>query len=406
MEPVSSWQSGLAEAASRCVRCGLCLPGCPSYRLLRNEAHSPRGRVALAQLIATASELPGPEALATLDTCLGCGHCAAICPSGVPFLDILDQSRARVLAQPAATHLRLRRRLGLRLLRGGGWVDWLTAIGRALGRWTRLRDWARGPAGWQTMLELAALGTWPQPRPRALGRPTRMTVALFPGCGSASYEAAAMQAASTVLQRLGYGVWIPESAVCCGIAHQHEGFPEIQERLGARQRQLLTVPQCAAVLSLSSSCCLGLRQQLAGQRPVWTLEELLAQDQALTGLPLDPPAKLRIAVHEPCSQRHVLRPAATVRDLLRDCERIEWVELAEAETCCGAAGLFTLKQPQLSEQLRARKTRVLRRAGAPLVLSANLGCRLQLRLAARELDPPPEILHPVEFLARLLCNHP
>ena len=71
----------LLADADQCVKCGLCLPHCPTYALSRHEADSPRGRIALAQGLASGLIAATPRVTAHLDGCLSCRACEAVCPA-------------------------------------------------------------------------------------------------------------------------------------------------------------------------------------------------------------------------------------------------------------------------------------------------------------------------------------
>jgi glycolate oxidase iron-sulfur subunit len=92
--PRAAASGGLAALADRCVQCGLCLPHCPTYRLDRSEAESPRGRIAWMKAVAEARIEPGPTGDLHLDHCLGCRRCEAVCPAGVAYGELLTGSRA------------------------------------------------------------------------------------------------------------------------------------------------------------------------------------------------------------------------------------------------------------------------------------------------------------------------
>src|SRR5690349_20044840 len=93
--------SRISALADQCVQCGLCLPQCPTYRVGRSEAESPRGRIALARALAP-GELPDPDSAQThLDQCLACGSCERACPSHVQYGALLHE--IRVLRPVSAT---------------------------------------------------------------------------------------------------------------------------------------------------------------------------------------------------------------------------------------------------------------------------------------------------------------
>src|SRR3954467_2475401 len=84
----------LLALADQCLMCGLCLPHCPTYRISLDEAESPRGRIALARLIAGGELAAGPGALQHLDQCLACLSCEKVCPSEVRYGEIITRTRA------------------------------------------------------------------------------------------------------------------------------------------------------------------------------------------------------------------------------------------------------------------------------------------------------------------------
>src|SRR5206468_516268 len=79
-----------------CVHCGICLPQCPTYRVLGEEMDSPRGRVYLMRAAAEGRAELTPGLARHLDLCLGCRACETACPSGVPFGQLLEATRAQL----------------------------------------------------------------------------------------------------------------------------------------------------------------------------------------------------------------------------------------------------------------------------------------------------------------------
>ncbi|MDD9886107.1 MAG: (Fe-S)-binding protein, partial [Gammaproteobacteria bacterium] len=75
------------------MKCGLCLPHCPTYLATRNEADSPRGRLSLMAALAQ-NQLRADAALTThLDQCLHCLRCQRACPAEVAYAGLIDGAK-------------------------------------------------------------------------------------------------------------------------------------------------------------------------------------------------------------------------------------------------------------------------------------------------------------------------
>jgi len=105
-----------------------------------------------------------------------------------------------------------------------------------------------------------------------------------------------------------------------------------------------------------------------------------------------------VTVHDACHHLHAQGIGPQLRDLLRG-GGAECVEVADAGRCCGAAGLYSVTEPELSAELRLAKARAIDDAGAPIVAVANPGCAAQIAAGLREIGSRVEVVHPAELLA-------
>jgi glycolate oxidase iron-sulfur subunit len=389
--------------ADQCVKCGLCLPHCPTFRLYQNEADSPRGRIALIQGLAGGQLSDNARLDAHLAGCLECRACEVACPSLVQFATLMDAARAARVARLPAPQ-RWWRRLRLDAL-SATWLlpvlAWaalayrrlgLAAIARRAGllRWPQLR----------VLHGLALRLHRPQPPAAREGRRGRadgnaaQPVVLLRGCVARALEPAVMQAAVVVFRRLKVPLAVPEGQVCCGAMHRHNGFPAAADALLAQNRAVLGD---ARVVGGASACVAELRGSV----------DAVELCRAVLDSPWPPglvPGRLTgvVAVHEPCSHRNQLRDTAAVYALLRRIPGLEVVALSGNDSCCGAAGTYLLDQPETAAALAADKVAALRRLSPRWLATTNTGCAAHLAAAAEAAGLDLDVVHPVVLLARAL----
>jgi len=392
------------RAADQCVKCGMCLPHCPTYGATLDEAESPRGRLALMQGMAGGLLAPDAAAEAHLDGCLTCRACEAMCPAQVPYGRLIDAVRehlarhrpartraarllAAVLAQPAWRALALAplwlyQRLGIQAL-----VRRLRLLGR--GRLARLES-------------LLPRLHWPR-RPAVAATATAPDVLLFTNCTSPLVEPRALQSAVTLLEALGCTVGVPQGQACCGAQHQHAGLAAPARACALRNIKALSGP--APVVGVASGCTaqlleyeslVGGTEAAAFGRRVRDLGSFLLAHPRFAELRFAPLAA-RVLVHTPCSQRNVIKAPDTTRRLL---ERIPGLAIEALDSaCCGAAGSYFVTQPDMADALLEPKLEAARRARPQLLVSSNVGCAMHLAAGLRRAGITTRVLHPVELLA-------
>ncbi len=366
MEPVqTATRSALAR---QCVRCGLCLPHCPTYGVARTEAESPRGRIALMAVLAEQSVPSGPHP--ALDACLGCRRCEAVCPAGVAFDELLLLTRAAV-----PPHIPRRGKIVLWLMRHKSWLN----AGLRLYR----RIFPALPAAWRRLPRPA------KPKRATRGAGLRAGSAVFSGCVADTFEAEARQALLRLLQAAGEAAAVPDAQGCCGQAARHAGQAEHAARLGAANRAAFAGFE--RVLMLASGC----HDAVADSLPVPVLDAAVFLSGHARKLAFRSARGRRVALHTPCSAgRH--DPQRALRQLLARIPDLELVLLPDSG-CCGAAGLHQLADPARAAALRAPLAAAIAEAGVDTVLSQNIGCRLHLSGAVEV-----AVRHPLEFMAEYL----
>lgn len=388
------------SATQQCVMCGMCVPHCPTYSLTRNEADGPRGRIALMLGMHQGRLEPDEETIAHLSGCLGCRACERICPSKVPYGQLIDAARARIAHShppPGRWVVWLRDRILLHPMR-------LRLLGLLLRPLQRLHlDRLPLPRPLARLARLAP-PLAPLLRPQAEHPATgtrRGTVGLFLGCMGSVFEAENLRAAIRVLNAWGYDVFIPERQGCCGAMHQHGGDPARGQAMAADVEAAFQPLALDAVVGASSGCMAQLAEY-TGLR-VFELSDFLVRHPPAT-LPDLRRMERTVAVHLPCTQRNVLRSEDSALRLLRLIPGLSVVGLPGNDRCCGAAGTHMLTHPGQADALRAPKIEAFRTLGADQLCSTNVGCAMHLGAGLREADRRAEVVHPVRLLAEALAD--
>jgi len=436
-----------ADAPSRpgieaCTHCGLCLTACPTYRTLRTEPDSPRGRVYLMRGLLEGRLAASDELVTHLDRCLDCRACETACPAGVPYSQLLEASRAQI-------ERRVRRASPLRLF--GRWV-----LGQVLPHRARMHlaadllrlsqaqpvaalARAADHRGWLPRFASRGLALTPPIEPRAdralervaarLPRGARMErraeglvfhpagrekarVAFHTSCVMETMFAATNHETVRLLVVAGAEVHVPGAQGCCGALHAHSGDREAARRL-ARANARAFGGDCEYVVSNSAGCGAALRdashlcegeaqvESFAGR--VRDVSEVL---DAL-GLPPverplhaqgDPSCALVVAYHDACHLAHAQKVRESPRRLLRAVPGVRLVDLPNSDWCCGSAGVYNLAQPELADAQLEDKLDAIERAAPELLVASNPGCLMHLRRGAAERGRRVVFAHLVEVL--------
>jgi glycolate oxidase iron-sulfur subunit len=369
-----------------CVQCGLCLPHCPTFRVTGDESRSPRGRIALMRAVEHDGAPLTDEVADAFTTCVQCRGCETACPSGVPYGRLIEGVRESLAEEsPVASRVHQAALAPLsrpRALRAGS-----TALAVAQ----------------RVHLVPKRFGLPRLPLRRPSLEASGDDVVLFTGCVMDAWSRSTHLAGQTVLEAMGFGVAPSgDAAPCCGALHTHAGLVD-QARDRARQ-VMAALPGDAPIAVDSAGCGAALKEygHLLGTdeaarfaERVFDIQELVAAH--VERLPVVEPLDLRVAVQDPCHLRHVQRVHEATRTVLRPVVR-ELVELGDEGLCCGAGGAFSVLQPELATDIRARKIGFIDAVQPDVVASANPGCAMHLAAGG------VPTRHPMELVADALAQ--
>jgi glycolate oxidase iron-sulfur subunit len=412
----------LAEANGilrACVHCGFCTATCPTYVLLGDELDSPRGRIYLIKEMLEKDQTPTPEVVKHVDRCLSCLSCMTTCPSGVNYMHLVDQARARI-------EQKYRRPLSDRLLRA--LLAWilpnpalfrismiLATLARPLG--AVLPAQKAGsivpnlPSRLKSMLLLAphrlpprdhVAGSVFSPRGERRGR-----VALLQGCAQQVLAPRINRAAINFLTRHGVEVVLIKRERCCGALSHHLGREEdalhrARANVTAWSEEGL-VGGLDAILTTTSGCGTVIKDYGYMLRTDSNFADKASKISALTkditeyvaGLTMSAPYTQNgvvVAYHSACSLQHGQKIKELPETLL---SKVGFLvrNVPEGHLCCGSAGTYNIMQPEIAARLRERKIINLESVEPDLVAAGNIGCMVQI---ASGTSLP--VLHTIELL--------
>lgn len=408
---------------SRCVRCGLCLNACPTYRELGLEMDSPRGRI-YQMIQVERGRLPlGESFVRHIDLCLDCRACETACPSGVEYGKLVEVARGQIekyyKRPPFAALLRklffyellpYRQRLEvagkiLRFYQRSG-LERLLLASRLL----KLLPWSLDRvAGLAPRMEkpffTERLGTVVP----AVGT-RRYRVAFFAGCIANLSFARLNDATLRVLAKNGCEVVIPAEQGCCGALHVHAGIRDLARELAKRNIRAFLADGFDAVITNAAGCGSVLKEYpLLFQEddrdyfePAQAFSGKLRDvTEFLAGIDFNKEfavTRVRATYQDSCHLGHAQRIRSAPRKLLAAVPGLELIELKESEICCGSAGIYNVVHNDLAEKLLQNKMRRIEETKAELILTANPGCLLQLRAGVSRAGGERRVLHVVELL--------
>lgn len=395
------------EVLRKCVHCGFCTATCPTYVLLGDELDSPRGRIYLIKDMLESGRPASAEVVKHIDRCLSCLACMTTCPSGVHYQHLIDHARVHV-------ERTYRRPLASRAVRDvlAHTMPYTRRFRAALRAVTALRALARVlPRRWRAPLELV-------PRRIPAAAPSERSGAVFPaegvrrarvalltGCVQPVLAPQINEATVRLLTRA--GAEVVTVGGCCGSLVHHLGREHEARSQAARLLGLLQEEERRGALDWIVLNASGCGTQLKDYGYVFREDRELASQAAAAsakardvtevlielGLPKPHEAPRPIvAYHSACSMQHGQRVERPPRALLEQAG-FAVREIAEAHLCCGSAGTYNLLQPEIANELRARKLANIERLDAQVVATGNIGCITQL--AARARVP---VVHTVELL--------
>ncbi len=384
------------KQALQCIRCASCLNVCPVYRLVGGHVfgHVYSGGIG-AILTAFFNEMQHSADIQTL--CIQCGRCKEVCPGKVDIPALILELRTRLVKErglPLAQRMILanvltNRRLFHGLLRAAS-VAQKPFAGGAM-----IRHLPLFFAGLTENRSLPAIAAKPL-RDRMGARPdgTGIKVAFYAGCLIDFAYPSLGEDVQKVLEFHGVQCYFPGDQTCCGAPARYSGAEDVARRLAQENVAAMLADNPDVIISACPTCTVALKEEfsrLLAADPEWGPKAVemakRVQDFATYVVelrkekgyqPLAPVAARQVTYHDSCHLKRHLGIFQQPRQLLTEMAGAQVVEMAENDHCCGMGGSYSIKFPELSGPILARKLENIIASGAGVVAMDCPGCLLQI----------------------------
>jgi Fe-S oxidoreductase len=406
--------------ALQCIRCASCLNVCPVYRLVGGHVFGKTYTGGIgAILTAWFDALKASDEIQGL--CIQCGACKDVCPGMIDIPELILEIRRRLardqgqpVLQKAIFSVVNNRRLFHAMLRTASVAQKPFKKGKFIRHLPFfLSDLTDGRS-------LPAIAAEPfRDVVKRIPQPVSTEkVAFYAGCLIDFAYPETGEAVVRTLNKAGVQVTFPETQTCCGAPARYSGAWDVAAQNARDNLDALLAEDVRWVVSACPTCTVALKKEFtdtleetgdadaaARARKLAakvidfsTLVKTLVDEGRLTVKAGETLEKTKATYHDSCHLKRQLNAHQAPRELLGKAG-FQVAEMYESDICCGMGGSYSMKLPEISAPMLARKLKNIGDTGAKLVATDCPGCVMQLRGGLDQADSDVAVKHTAELLA-------
>ena len=408
----------------KCTRCGFCMSACPVYKEEKVESAVARGKIVLVRNLLTGALDTSKEMEKQLNRCTLCSTCAQNCPAGTNVPSVITAARADKAQKIGVT-------FPYNLI-----FRYLLPRRRLFGNVVRLASWFQGIFLPKTTGEirhlsffLSALGkgrhipgiapkflreSIPEVNKPPAGVPIKLTAGYFTGCMTDFVFPELGKKIVNFLTKNGVEVVVPRGQGCCG-APVFLGAGDFKTGRKMADANTEAFKNVDYIITDCATCASAMKDYVKfladndERKKTYTeygskikdITEFLVDVLKLPSSAFHAAAEYRgkkVTYHEPCHLGRYLKVKDQPRYILKSIPEITYVEMAEADRCCGMAGTFSIYFYDLSRKIADRKAENIKASGADIVVTDCPGCEIQLIDAMTRRQMRVQARHIMEIL--------
>ncbi|MBC9782913.1 LUD domain-containing protein [Heliobacterium chlorum] len=410
------------KQAWQCIRCASCLNVCPAYQMVGGHVYGHIYAGGIGAILTFFFNDP-EDAEKPQNLCLGCGRCTEVCPGKIPIPDLILKMRRRMaeknglkMIPKAIFSVVANRKLMHSLLRVASIGQFPLTGGKPYIRHL--------PFFFSELTKERSLpAVAPQPfrdfakehEKKNTGKKKRVNFYggclidfCYPHIGKAVYE---------VLEHAGCEVYFPWEQACCGAPAKYMGDGETQIRLAKQNVAAMEEGNPDYIVSACPTCTVALLEDIVDvlkEEPQWherakkvaakvrDFSDLVAELGVKTGKKSKPLARKKFTYHDSCHYRRHLHLSDIPRKLLTEVAGMDLIEMKDCDQCCGMAGSYLVKFPEISAPILQKKLDNITATGAEMVCVDCPGCVMQIAGGLDKKRSSVQVKHTAEILAESL----
>lgn len=376
----------------KCVRCGACKAGCPTYLAALDETMGARGRIAMLHALME-DRLQLTERLSEkIFSCLLCGACGDLCPTGIDILEVIYHGRRKL----KSFYNRGRLLIGAARLSPGR-MNSIFFILRLLQKIFYHPLYKKGKLPY-----IPPIATMPFKNTAQVYKNAKRAerVAVFAGCSVNYFYPHLGTALLNILLTRGYEVVVLKGEVCCGAPMRALGLEEEAINLAKKNVSLFSRVRASSILCMCPTCALTIKKVyplLIGD----SIERIMDVNEFFVGNDIAKGLKTThrvVTYHDPCHLNYGLGVKDEPRHILKRIQGVEFIEMESAGGCCGFGGFFSINFKDLSQKIGGEKFKNIHNTGANTLVTSCPGCMMQFENIKRQGSSQIGILHMVEVI--------
>lgn len=323
---------------NKCSKCGLCQSACPLFKITPNECVASKGKFIMLHGVTKGELKLSKNINKYIDMCLKCEKCNKFCPSGIDVCQILYTAKHEYMK---TTILK-------------------TFINFLESRFI-----------FTNFVKLFTLITKPfRPKKRILSTQNKTTVVYFKGCVNQLCPKTDIYL-DKILKNTDISIIEPDFE-CCGLPFLSEGNLERFEQAAKHNIDLLNidydyiVTDCASCENTILSYPSYIENTFIDKTKTINWGDLIA----VKGIKFKFNKPVKVTFHKPCH----LKNDAFFKQILKNCENVEYKEMENYDACCGFAGSFSIKNINLAKQISKEKAENIKKTNADYVITTCPGC--------------------------------